>query len=248
MQRCGVDSIIINDIPFGVRALQRGIEVEGIWISNANTPQLSQVASSATLVGDKPTSFDSRTTPQVGVRTSNQEQLELPASTTAEEPKIELQPTKGPGFPAATRYHPIARPHPGARRLQSTTDATPRSSLNNFTPRTRGHPHQNRKRPPVPTGKVSLRTMYTPTHSPINRGKENLAREATRTREHRRREHRREGYLAKVDPNAQRETGRQAETIHEEKHGSQNDGDQNDSARRPPRQRVSRQTARPQLR
>lgn len=247
MQRCGVDSMMINDIPFGVRAIQRGIEVEGIWISNANTPQLSQVASSATLIGDKPTSFDSRATPRAGVPHSHHEQLESPASTTDDEPKTESQPTMGPGFPPATTYHPSARPHPGARRLQSTTDATPRSSLNNFTPRTRGHPHQNRNRPPVPTSKVSRHTVYTPTHSPINRGKENLAREANRTREHRHREHRREGYLAKVDPNARRETERQAETIHEE-HDSQSHGDHNDPTRRPRRQRVSRQTARPQLR
>lgn len=27
-----------DDVPFGVRALERGIEVEGIWISNSNTP------------------------------------------------------------------------------------------------------------------------------------------------------------------------------------------------------------------
>lgn len=27
-----------NDIPFGVRAFERGIQVEGIWNSNANTP------------------------------------------------------------------------------------------------------------------------------------------------------------------------------------------------------------------
>jgi hypothetical protein len=27
-----------DDVPFGVRALERGIEVEGIWVSNSNTP------------------------------------------------------------------------------------------------------------------------------------------------------------------------------------------------------------------
>ncbi|CAG9971348.1 unnamed protein product [Clonostachys byssicola] len=52
IQHCGIDYLRADDIPFGVRAIQRGIEVEGIWISQANTPDLSQVASSATLIGD----------------------------------------------------------------------------------------------------------------------------------------------------------------------------------------------------
>lgn len=251
MQRCGVDTMVISDIPFGVRALQRGIEVEGIWISNANTPQLSQVASSATLIGDKPASFDLRTTPQAGARSTNQEQLESPVSNADQELKTEPQSAMRPGFPPTTRYHPMAQLHPSSRRLQSTTDVTPRSSLNNFTPRTRGHPYQNRNRPSVPTSKVckvSRHIMDTPTRSPINRGKENLAREATRTRGHRHRQHRREGYLAKVDPNARRETERQTQTVHEEKHDGQSHADQNDPTRRPRRQRVSRQTARPQPR
>lgn len=28
----------VDEIPFGIRALQRGIEVEGVWISHNNTP------------------------------------------------------------------------------------------------------------------------------------------------------------------------------------------------------------------
>ncbi|VUC33100.1 unnamed protein product [Clonostachys rosea] len=53
IQHCGIDYLRADDVPFGVRAIQRGIEVEGIWISQPNTPDLSQVASSATLIGDQ---------------------------------------------------------------------------------------------------------------------------------------------------------------------------------------------------
>ncbi|POR33215.1 Uncharacterized protein TPAR_06592 [Tolypocladium paradoxum] len=54
MRHCGIDSLGTNEIPFGVRALESGIEVEGIWVSRSNTPDDSQVASSGTLM-DEPT-------------------------------------------------------------------------------------------------------------------------------------------------------------------------------------------------
>lgn len=52
MRYCGITARGITDIPFGVRAIQSGIEVEGIWISRPNTPGSSHAASSPTLVGD----------------------------------------------------------------------------------------------------------------------------------------------------------------------------------------------------
>ncbi|KOS19081.1 hypothetical protein ESCO_000991 [Escovopsis weberi] len=50
MRHCGIDTRAVNDIPFGVRAIQSGIEVEGIWISRPNTPEASKRNSAATLV------------------------------------------------------------------------------------------------------------------------------------------------------------------------------------------------------
>ena len=47
---CGIDAWKIEEIPFGVRAIQRGVEVDGIWISRSDVDVASQVASSATLV------------------------------------------------------------------------------------------------------------------------------------------------------------------------------------------------------
>ncbi|KAL7936040.1 hypothetical protein V8C35DRAFT_296682, partial [Trichoderma chlorosporum] len=52
MRYCGINARGITDIPFGVRAIQKGIQVEGIWISRSNTPDASHVTSSPTLVGD----------------------------------------------------------------------------------------------------------------------------------------------------------------------------------------------------
>ncbi len=38
-----------DDVPFGSRAIESGIEVEGIWISNPNTPLPSPRPSATTL-------------------------------------------------------------------------------------------------------------------------------------------------------------------------------------------------------
>ncbi|KMP09690.1 hypothetical protein CIHG_08661 [Coccidioides immitis H538.4] len=37
--RAGIEGAQDNDIPFGSRAIESGVEVEGIWISNHNTPR-----------------------------------------------------------------------------------------------------------------------------------------------------------------------------------------------------------------
>ncbi|KAL6858380.1 hypothetical protein J3F83DRAFT_355678 [Trichoderma novae-zelandiae] len=52
MRYCGINARGITDIPFGVRAIQSGIQVEGIWISRPNTPDASHVTASPTLIGD----------------------------------------------------------------------------------------------------------------------------------------------------------------------------------------------------
>lgn len=52
MQQYGIDIPAVNEIPFGPRAIQSGIEVDEIWISRPNTPAPSQQASCATIVDD----------------------------------------------------------------------------------------------------------------------------------------------------------------------------------------------------
>lgn len=52
MQKYGIEIPPINEIPFGSRAIQSGIEVDEIWISRPNTPSLSQRASCTTIMDD----------------------------------------------------------------------------------------------------------------------------------------------------------------------------------------------------
>ncbi|KAM0564373.1 hypothetical protein ACHAPJ_000586 [Fusarium lateritium] len=51
MSHCGIDNVRAPEIPFGIRAIQSGVEVEGIWISRPNSPESCQLTPGATLVG-----------------------------------------------------------------------------------------------------------------------------------------------------------------------------------------------------
>ncbi|SPJ79188.1 uncharacterized protein FTOL_07579 [Fusarium torulosum] len=53
MTHCGIDNIRTPEVPFGIRALQNGIEVEGIWISRPKSPDSCQLTPAETLVGRK---------------------------------------------------------------------------------------------------------------------------------------------------------------------------------------------------
>ncbi|KAH7162989.1 hypothetical protein B0J13DRAFT_537498 [Dactylonectria estremocensis] len=44
MSHCGIDVIRLPEVPFGVRAIQNGIDVEGIWVSRPFTLDLSPTA------------------------------------------------------------------------------------------------------------------------------------------------------------------------------------------------------------
>ncbi|RGP74321.1 2-heptaprenyl- -naphthoquinone [Fusarium longipes] len=51
MSYCGINNMRTPGIPFGIRAIQSGIEVEGIWISRPKSPESYQITPSTTLVG-----------------------------------------------------------------------------------------------------------------------------------------------------------------------------------------------------
>lgn len=51
-----------DDVPFGAKALERGVQVEGIWVSNHNTPH-SSTLHPETPITDQSSSFDPRKYP-----------------------------------------------------------------------------------------------------------------------------------------------------------------------------------------
>ncbi|EMT61843.1 hypothetical protein FOC4_g10014915 [Fusarium odoratissimum] len=50
MSRCGIENMRAPGIPFGVRAILSGVEVEGIWISRPNSPGPCQLTPVATQI------------------------------------------------------------------------------------------------------------------------------------------------------------------------------------------------------
>lgn len=147
VQRCGVNSLLVNEIPFGVRALQRGVEVEGIWISNSNTPELSQVASSTTLIGED--SAKSKGKSRARNREASGDPSESTGSSTDEAARAE-PPIPCPHIPVTTRLRCVAQPHFDSSDVQSTITAPLRSHLDSYVPSgTRLQP-ERRHRPPDP--------------------------------------------------------------------------------------------------
>ncbi len=67
-----------REIPFGVRAIESGIEVDGIWISRSNTPGPSVPGSPALSVSSELKSGMNGTSSERPVSTSNMPRLEMP--------------------------------------------------------------------------------------------------------------------------------------------------------------------------
>lgn len=81
-----------NDVPFGVRAIESGIEVDGVWISSSNTPVPSSPSSFAAPSIDLP-SLSSDTGPSDRMSSaSNISRLEMPQP-------LRLYPGASPGRP-----------------------------------------------------------------------------------------------------------------------------------------------------
>jgi len=113
-------------IPFGIRAIQRGIEVEGVWVSRSNSPASSRPSSLA----------------------SSKARHHLPSTTS----QASLYPTTvrdrsplGPSSSSSIRSSTIIHEHSrAAERISSTTSllgseqSTPRRSMSSNHDRLRG--------------------------------------------------------------------------------------------------------------
>lgn len=136
MSYCGVDACKVDDIPFGVRALQRGVEVEGIWTSRNGQWDVSEIASSATLIDDP--SDDSKAkgkVPEKSIaerrarRRSAFEPLAKPTEAPFSEPA-----TRPQLMPASTRLRCAGKPHFNSSELQDTLQMPLNSQIDSYVP------------------------------------------------------------------------------------------------------------------
>lgn len=96
MQKSGLPAGKRVDIPFGIRAIQSGIEVDGIWISRPGTP---------TEVGRISPSFASSSTLETEQKLKGKEK-ELSAATTEVQPTPDQSPQPSPALSALERHIP----------------------------------------------------------------------------------------------------------------------------------------------
>ncbi|KAI1807653.1 hypothetical protein F4811DRAFT_505493 [Daldinia bambusicola] len=104
MERSGLPAGRKIDIPFGVRAIQSGIEVDGIWISQPNTP----------LITPSSPSFASSSTlePEARLKGKEKEIAVHTATTLVEvEPTPEQSPLPSPAVSLSDRRAPTAAEH-----------------------------------------------------------------------------------------------------------------------------------------
>ncbi|KAB2577523.1 uncharacterized protein LTHEOB_9183 [Lasiodiplodia theobromae] len=114
-----------DDIPFGIRAIQSGIEVDGIWISGTNTPVPSSPTQSAQ---DKPEASGSNSRPMSA--------LEIPGPATA-------GPSSGPSSRPSSRGPPSSsfdRAVSAERIASHSRDSSPGSTASGQRARTHRPP------------------------------------------------------------------------------------------------------------
>lgn len=101
-----------NDIPFGIRAIESGIEVDGVWISRSNTP-----------VGSSRTSLSDLKLP----RSHNNSQIELP------QPVVTSSRTSSKAPSSFDMAVGAERVHTNDSRGNSPNRARPPVSMNRYS-------------------------------------------------------------------------------------------------------------------
>ncbi|KAI4142203.1 MAG: hypothetical protein L6R39_005046 [Caloplaca ligustica] len=123
-----------NEVPFGVRAIESGIEVDGVWISRSNTPANSTPGSPA-LSANKgsaaqaPAAAQAYASPDRASTASNMSRLEIPQAAHG-------HPRLGPR--SSTSTHTRGSSNPFERSVSSEQlPSRPASSYTEFAPRSR---------------------------------------------------------------------------------------------------------------
>jgi hypothetical protein len=124
-----------DETPFGIRAIQSGIEVDGVWISRTNTP----VGSSRNSISELPRSYNNSQLelPQAAVYASSRNSSRAPSSSFDRAVSAERiagdsrssSPGRGQSGAAAVRCsncsHHIAQNHPALNAQDSPRSAAP---------------------------------------------------------------------------------------------------------------------------
>ncbi|KAL8733719.1 MAG: hypothetical protein Q9166_001912 [cf. Caloplaca sp. 2 TL-2023] len=100
-----------NDVPFGVRAIESGIEVDGVWISHSNTPANS-TPGSPSLSATKETPTQPPATSDRASTVSNMSRLEIPQ-------QAHGHPRPSPARSSKSSYSRVSSGNPFERSISS---------------------------------------------------------------------------------------------------------------------------------
>jgi len=104
----------VNDIPFGIRAIESGIQVDGVWISGSNTPIPSTPISLAASSVDEPSPpRGNRQSARVSSSSANKPRREIPHPVQSD-----------PGTSTGTRNPPLGV-HSSEAKRDSSAGRTP---------------------------------------------------------------------------------------------------------------------------
>ncbi|KAM4055098.1 hypothetical protein HRG_005907 [Hirsutella rhossiliensis] len=110
MRHCGIEALrTTNEIPFGVRALESGVEVEGIWISRSNTPDGCHTPASAAPMDEQGAGKGKERMVELGRRHSP----DAPSRTTTMHRAMSpAEPSSDPDNASMEEGRPSGEPHP----------------------------------------------------------------------------------------------------------------------------------------
>lgn len=135
-------SLTKDDIPFGIRAIESGIEVDGVWISRTNTPVGSSRSSIMTEM-KLPRSFNNSQLelPQMSFQGSSRDSSRAPSSfdraVSAERLPLDdsRSSSRGPAAGGSSQYSVSGYPTRNSPTLQSLEGGYSASPTRNLPPK-----------------------------------------------------------------------------------------------------------------
>lgn len=124
-----------NDIPFGIRAIESGIEVDGVWISRSNTPANSTPGSPSLLANKDPVIQH----PAPGDRSStvsDMSRLEIPQPAHGGRPRQNPSRSSNASYARSSAGNSGGNPFERSRSSEASS-SRPNSTYTDFAPRGR---------------------------------------------------------------------------------------------------------------
>ncbi|KAL9580802.1 MAG: hypothetical protein Q9212_004281 [Teloschistes hypoglaucus] len=124
-----------NDVPFGIRAIESGIEVDGVWISRSNTPANS-TPGSPSLLANKDPAVQHPAPADRSSTVSDMSRLEIPQPAHGGRPRQNPSRSSNASYTRSSGGNPGGNPFERSRSSEASS-SRPNSTYTDFVPRGR---------------------------------------------------------------------------------------------------------------